>query len=119
MKWLGPLLLLGVFVRHNTPSWLPGYTPPEWFYLLGGIWEASLCAALMLFLRTPLAIVALWIGISEGTQVAVCGAAMGHARAPIGVNECDYLLGFPLGPWLTGFYIILIAVVTARQWKRL
>ena len=119
MKWLGSLLLVGVFVRHNTSMWLPGYSPAAWFYVLGGLWEAVLCAVLLGFVRGPLAIVSLWIGITEGSQVAVCRLLTKDIDAVHGQNLCDALLGFPLGPWLTGLYIILIAVVTARQWKRL
>jgi len=48
MQWLGPVLLIGVFVRHDTAQWLPGYTPPEWFYILGGTWEILLCASILL-----------------------------------------------------------------------
>ena len=119
MRWLAPLLLLGVFLRHHTSQWLPGYSAAEWFYILGGVWEATLCASLLLLLREPLVRVALLIGILEAAQVSTCGAMLGSTRPPPGVDECDYLIGFPLGPWIVGLEIILIAVVTARQWKRL
>lgn len=118
MKWIGPVLLVGVFARHNLAWSLPGYNPQAWFYMLGGLWEILLCSILLLTLPAlPLVRVAISIGILEGAQVTLCRLAT-TGPLPKG-NLCDALLGFPLGPWLTGFYIILIAVVTARQWKRL
>lgn len=119
MKWLGPLLLLGVFIRHDTSQWLPWLTPAEWFYVLGGLLEVLLCLALLVFLRQPLAVLALCVGIVEGTETAVCGAVLGHERAPPGVNECDYLIGWPLGAWQTGIFLIASAVAVAFSWKRL
>ena len=117
MRWLGPVLLIGVFARHNL-TWLPGYSPAEWFYLLGGAWEIVLCAVLLLFVSAPLAMAALWIGILEGGQVAVCGALMGHRRAPEGVMECDYLSGLPIGATMTGLYAIIVCAAIGKAWRR-
>src|SRR5260221_9231923 len=76
MKWLGPILLVGVFLRHDTAQWLPGYNPGAWFYILGGAWEVILCSALLLtFHAIPLLTAALWIGILEGAHVSVCRLA--------------------------------------------
>src|SRR5258707_12817845 len=76
MKWLGPILLVGVFLRHDTAQWLPGYNPGAWFYILGGAWEVILCSALLLtFHAIPLLTAALWIGVFEGRQVSVCRLA--------------------------------------------
>ncbi len=72
MKWLGPILLVGVFLRHNTSLWMPGYSSQAWFYILGGLYEILLSAVLMIFLRHPLALAALWIGILEGAQISTC-----------------------------------------------
>ena len=117
MRWLGPLLLIGVFARHNL-TWLPGYSPAEWFYVLGGVWELVLCAALFPFLSTSsLATAALWIGILEGAQVAVCGALMGHRRPPEGVPECDYLSGLPIGATMTALYVILVCMAIGKEWR--
>jgi hypothetical protein len=116
MKWLGPLLLIGVFARHNL-TWLPGYSAPEWFYILGGIWEIVLCAVLLMFLRTPLTSAALWIGILEGGQVSVCGSIMGHQRAPLGLNECDYLTGWHVGAIMTGVYLFIVCMAIGKEWR--
>jgi hypothetical protein len=118
MKWLGPLLLIGVFARHNL-SWLPGYTPPEWFYLLGGVWEILLCASILLFIPAlPLIQAAMWIGILEGAQVTVCGALMGHARPPAGQNECDYLTGWHVGAIMTGVYLFIVCMAIGKEWRK-
>ena len=119
MKWLGPLLLIGVFARHNL-TWLPGYTPTEWFYVLGGVWEAILCILFLCVLKShgaSLVVAALWIGILEGAQVTVCGALMGHRRPPEGTPECDYLSGLPIGATMTGLYVILVCWAIGKEWR--
>ena len=118
MKWLGPILLIGVFLRHNTAMWLPGYSPQAWFYILGGLWEIVLCAAPLTFVRAPIAVVALWIGILEGAQVSTCRLLTSDITKVQG-NLCDSLTGLPIGATMTGLYVILIAVTIARHWKRL
>jgi hypothetical protein len=118
MRWLGPVLLVGVFIRHNTSFWLPIFSAPEWFYILGGLWETVLCVALLLLLKNPLAIAALWIGVMEGSQVTVCGALMGHRRAPAGMNDCDYLLGWPLGATMTALYLGIICWAIGKAWRK-
>ena len=117
MRWLACLLLVGVFVRHDASHWLPWYSAPEWFYILGGLWECLLSASLLLFLRWPLAVAALWIGILEGAQVAACGALMGHARAPEGFNECDYLTGLPIGFLLTVMEFGVVCWAIKMSWR--
>jgi len=118
VKWLGPVLLVGVFARHNLAWSLPGYNPQAWFYMLGGLWEMLLCSILLLTLPAyALFRVAMWIGILEGLQVTLCRAA---TTGPIASgNLCDSLTGLPIGATMTALYVILIAVVTARHWKRL
>lgn len=116
MRWLGPFLLIGVFARHNL-SWLPGYSPPEWFYILGGLWEVILCLSLLSIIPGyPLAIAALWIGALEGAQVTVCGAIMGHARPPEGMNDCDYLTGWHVGAIMTGVYLFIVCPAIGKAW---
>lgn len=121
MKWLGPFLLIAVFLRHDTSHWLPYYSPTEWFYILGALWEVILCTCLFLFVhpfRGPsLAIAALWIGILESGQVAVCGAVIGHKRAPAGQNDCDYLTGWPLGATMTALYLLIICWAIGKSWR--
>jgi hypothetical protein len=120
MRWLGPILLIGVFLRHDTALWLPNwYTPAAWFYVLGSLWEIALCAVLLSFLRvSSLATVALWIGILESGQAATCRLLTSDITKVKG-NLCDSLTGLPIGATMTALYVILIAVTIARHWKRL
>ena len=115
-RWLGPLLLIGVFARHDL-TWLPGYSRTEWFYLLGGLYECLLCAILLTFIQIPLAVAALWIGMIEGSQIAICGALMGHARAPEGTNECDYLTNLPIGATLTALELGIVCWAIGKSWR--
>jgi hypothetical protein len=121
VKWLGPFLLVAVFLRHDTSHWLPYYSAPEWFYILGALWEVILCTCLFLFVHpfrgTSLVIAALWIGILESGQVAICGAVMGHRRAPAGVNDCDYLTGWHVGAIMTGVYLFIVCPAIGKAWR--
>ncbi len=119
MKWLGPLLLVGVFLRHNTSGWFPAYSPQAWFYILGGLWEMILCAVLFLFLRAPLAIAALWIGILEGAQVSICRLLTADiSQVPKGANLCDHLTGLPIGATMTALYLGIICWAIGKEWRR-
>ena len=118
MKWLGPILLVGVFVRHNTSHWLTGYSPQAWFYVLGGLWEVVLCLTLLRFVTAPLAISALWIGILEGAQVATCRLLTADISAvPKNANLCDALTGLPIGATMTGLYLLIICWAIGKKWR--
>ncbi len=75
------------------------------------------CAILRLNSGIPFLGVAMWIAALEGAQIWVCGALMGHERAPAGMNECDYLSGLPIGATLTALELILVAWVIGRRWR--
>lgn len=118
MRWIAPTLLIGVFLRHDTSLWLPGLAPTEWFYALGGFWEVALCGIILCTLRPAPALLgaALWIGMLEGAQVGVCGVLMGHRRAPTGVNECDFLTGWPIGAYLVGLELVILLAAAGMKW---
>ena len=106
MRWLASILLIGVFARHNLAFSLPGYSPAAWFYILGGMWEACLCFSLMLFLKAPLVLAALWIGILEGAQISTCRLLTADiTQIPKGANLCDHLTGLPIGATMTALYL--------------
>src|SRR5258706_188758 len=117
MRWLGPILLIGVFFRHDRSQWLPGYSPGAWFYIAGGLWEILLCSSLLLTLPArQLSTVAMWIGILEGAQVSACRLA---TTGPIGKgNLCDNLTGLPIGATMTGLYVILVCWAIGKEWGR-
>ena len=119
MKAIASLLLLGVFIRHDAVTWIAstvGMTPAAIFYILGGIWEAILCAVLLMIFWVAkksiwrnLAIAAMLIGILEATQVSVCRMAISDIRAvPQGTNLCDFVSGLPIGISLTCLYFLIL-----------
>jgi len=119
VKWIAFVLLLGVFIRHNTYNFLAEQThlPPQTiFYLLGGLWEAVLCSALLMIfwamrsgIWKNLAVAAMLIGILEGLQVFVCRLCVKDIYAvPPGTNLCDYVSGLPVGVSLTCLYFLIL-----------
>ncbi len=119
MRWLGPILLMGVFVRHNTSFWLPIFSPQAWFYILGGLWEMILCGTLLLMLRQPLVIAAAWIGILEGAQVSVCRLSTSNiADVPKGANLCDALTNLPIGATMTALYLGIVCWAIGKEWRK-
>jgi len=117
-KWLGPVLLVGIFARHNLAWSLPGYSPQAWFYILGGMLEILLCSTLLLTLPAqPLVKAALWIGLLEGAQVSICRLA---TTGPIGkdANLCDALTSLSIGATMTGLYVIIVCWAIGKEWRK-
>jgi hypothetical protein len=117
--WLGPLLLIAVFVRHDTAQWLPGYNPQAWFYVLGGMLEITLCITILLLAQaTPLLLAAMWIGILESAQTAVCRlATTDYSAVPKGANLCDALTGWHVGAIMTGVYLFIVCMAIGKEWR--
>lgn len=118
MRWLAAILLIGVFLRHDTSFFLAKVTrlsPSEWFYLLGGAWEVVLCAILRTRVRGYFAVAAMWIGMLEGGQIAVCQALL-DGPVPSGVSECDYVAGWPVGEWIVGLEVTLLFMAAGMKW---
>ena len=117
IKPLAIVLLLGVVFRHTAATWLPGYSQAAWFYMLGGLWEFTLCGLILWqVLGYPLtkwaraSVIALIIGMSEAFQMTFCRACIGDIReVPTGVNLCDHITGLPIGAVMMGLYILLIS----------
>jgi hypothetical protein len=120
MRWLGPILLVGVFIRHNTASWFPGYSPAAWFYIFGGMWEILLCALFLFLVRgSGLVTSALWIGILEGAQVSACRLLTTDiSQVPKGANLCDHLTGLPIGATMTALYLGIVCWAIGKAWRR-
>ena len=118
-RWLGSILLVGVFLRHNSSFSLPGYSPQAWFYILGGLWEVVLCFLLLRFITIPLGIAALWIGILEGAQVSVCRlATQDITQIPKSANLCDILSGLPIGATMTALYLGIVCWAIGKEWRK-
>ena len=119
MKPLAAALLIGVFARHGAANWLAegsSLSSAAWFYILGGVWEATLCGlilwAIMGYRWTlwrGLASAGCLIGMMEGSQLAVCRLGITDIKAvPTGVNLCDYWSGFPVGAVAFSLYLLII-----------
>ena len=127
MQWLAVALFLGVAIRHAGASWLAptfGVTVPGAFYVLGGLWEALLCLAVMALLSTQrpsrwrgLALGAMAIGAIEGALMGACRLAAGTTLGskPRDMNLCDWVTGIPVGPVLLGLYTLILCYGAYRK----
>lgn len=124
MKWISLVLIVGVFIAHDTANWLatPQFSPGRVFYMLQGAWSALLSAVLMLFISMQrqsvwrdLALVALGISIIEGMEMPVCMLAVDSAKVPRGTNLCDYAAGFPIGYVIESLYFMAVVRILWRN----
>jgi len=117
VRWLGSVLIVAIFARHNLAWSLPGYNPQAWFYVLGGLLEIILCSTLLLTLPPqPLIKAAMWIGILEAAQVSVCRLAT-TGPIPRDANLCDALTGWPIGFLLTVVEFGVVCWAIKRSWR--
>jgi hypothetical protein len=107
LRFIAFLLLIGVFVRHDSSAWIAdllGANQKAVFYVQGGLWEAVLaCVIAWLVPKGPyryMVLMACIIEITEGLQMAVCQSLTASASG----NLCDNLTGFPIGATLTALY---------------
>lgn len=114
-----------MFARHESVYWLAdatGYSRSAMFYMLGGIWESTLCGVLLVIgmatkpsVWRDLMLAAMVIGILEGMQTFACRAAVKNiALVPRGTNLCDYLVGFPLGHVMFAVYLLIVCCILGR-----
>jgi hypothetical protein len=108
VRYVAAVLLIGVFMRHNSAYWLSaatGHTPQGIFLIMGGLWEILLCGVLLPIVWATeksvwreFALAALAICVIEALQVSTCRALIIDQRVvPAGVPLCDYLVGLPFG----------------------
>jgi len=128
VKALAFVLLLGVFLRHNSGNWLAsvsGLSPAAMFYILGGMWEVTLCALLLWLVAAypwslwqGIASAGLLIGVAEGFQVFACRLAITDIKAvPRGANLCDFATGFPVGAVTTSIYLLGLCWMIGRAYR--
>lgn len=127
MKALAFILLIGVFVRHSAHNWLlsDGYSPAAIYYMLGGMWEATLCLVLAWVaygyrysIWRGILTAALFIGALEGFQTTGCRLAITDIKAvPRGANLCDYATGFPVGAVTTSVYLLGLCWMIVRAFR--
>lgn len=108
-KYLAILLLIAVYLRHNTSYWisdLSGMSPRGVFYVLGGLWEALLAGVIVVLAYQKksawwhLLAFACFIAIIEGLQMSAC-RIIGNSGPR---NICDSVSGLPIGATLTSLY---------------
>lgn len=128
MKAVAAILLLGVFLRHDTAFLLSGWTgmtPSGVFYVLGGAWEFTLCAVLLAILWhakrdvwATLALAGLAIGMVESFMIVACKMAL-RMPPPTGMTNCQAVTGLPIGTvaltieamaicWIVGRWILRV-----------
>lgn len=124
MRVIAALLVIGVFLRHNSAKWLAGdFTPQAIFYMLGGVWEAILCATVLVFTAAMRPSIwrfvmqaAMVIGILEAVQMPVCRLMISDIRAvPPGMSLCDFVAGFPIGISIVAVYFLVIVWSIGRH----
>lgn len=127
MRWIAIVLLLGVFIVHDTPQWIvegTGYPRNWFFYGLIGAWTALLSAVTAPFfweqphsLWRSLALAALAISFIEGMEMPACLLALDPAnvnRMPSGYSLCDYVVGFPIGKIIECLYFLAVLYILWR-----
>jgi hypothetical protein len=107
VKAIAALLLVGVFLRHNSAHWWAeafDANVKAIFYVFGGWWEAIVAAIIIALVWKraagwQIAVMACVIQISEGLQMT-CQLFTASARG----NVCDNLTGLPVGAAFTAIY---------------
>jgi len=118
MRAIAILLMVGVFLRHYSGWLFAGFldiSRSVWFYIFGGLWEVTLCACLLsIFWGLPrgrwrnIGIAAMLVGIIEAAQMPTCALIVRDmSLVPRGSNLCDFAAGFPVGPPILAFCIVI------------
>lgn len=128
MRAIAVLLVVGVFLRHDTPfriAAMTGWTPGGIFYVAGAMWEALLCALLLFFIWNyrasiwrSLGIAAAFIGIAEAAMSAACQMTI-TSQPPPNTFQCDHVTGLPV--FLFTFIVevaVLFGIVGVWAWRK-
>lgn len=113
------ILLLAVFVRHESAFWLAdatGFNPRAVHYMLGGAYEVVLAGVIAVFLLAAnrslwrnLGLAAMAIAAIEGAQITACRAMVKDMKqVPPDTNLCDWIVGVPMGHILMSFYLLIV-----------
>jgi hypothetical protein len=127
VRAIAVLLVLGVFLRHDTAfkvADMTGWSPGGVFYVSGALWEIVLCALLLFFiwnyrasLWRSLGIAAAFIGMAEASMMATCQMAI-TGRPPPNTTQCDFVTGLPV--FAVTFAVemaVLFWIIGAWAWK--
>jgi hypothetical protein len=119
------LLLLGVFLRHDTAfnvSDATGWTPGGVFYVSGALWEMLLCALLLFLIWNyrssvwrHLGIAAGFIGIFEAAMMGACQMAI-TTRPPPNTFQCDHVTGLPIFLITLAIEAVVLLVIVGVWW---
>lgn len=129
MKWLVLIVTVSIFARHNSAFWMASAlntTAPAVSYVMGGLLEVVMGAALAILLLTQpkslwrtLGIFAGCIAAIEGAQMAACRIVIADIRAlPANTTLCDFVTGLPIGSVITALYLSGILYLVGREIAR-
>ena len=122
MKAFASLLLVGVLARHFSYQAIGANTylgARGWHYVMGGLWEILLCAALALVIWETkksawkwIALYALGVAMIESLQASLCRIAITNmSSVPKGANICDFVTGFPITATVNTLYLMMLALI--------
>lgn len=122
MRWFACALVIGMVLRYFSYHSIGAQTyltARGWYYVMGGLWEVLLCAALALVVWEAkksawrwLALYALVVSICESLQASVCRIAVAEmSSVPKGVNICDYVSGIQFTTTINTLYLIVLALI--------
>lgn len=123
------MLIVSVFVRHFTAHSIGSQTylnPRGWFYVMGGLWEALLCAVIgLMFWQTKdrvakvVGLLAMAIGIVEAIQMVIARSLVYDMKTiPINKNVLDHLSGLQLSAVLVTLYLFIFGWLIYKNRKQ-
>jgi len=86
---------------------------------MGGLWEVALCFLVLSLWRNPWVVAAMWIGIVEGAQIAICRPFIADiSKVPQDVTLCDYVTGWRIGIPILVLYLGIVCWAIGKEWRR-
>jgi hypothetical protein len=127
VRAIAVLLVLGVFLRHDTAFRIAdatGWSPGGIFYVSGALWEILLCALVLFFiwnyrasLWRSLGLAAMGIGIAEAAMSAACQMAI-TGRPPPNTTQCDFVTGLPVFAVTFAVEMAVLFWIVGRAWRK-
>jgi len=85
---------------------------------MGGLWEVVLCSMVLMLWRAPWLVAAMWIGIIEGAQIAICRPFIADiSKLPQDITLCDYVTGWRIGIPILVLELLIICWAIGKNWR--